>query len=69
MGSFPNLGGAYGVFHDFEGFQPSWVISKRWAYSDDEDSANNNSSSPSSADFSRIIHVGSNTRFDIARVR
>lgn len=69
MATFPNLGGAYAVFHDFEGTQPSWVIEKRWVYSDDEDDGNQNFLSPGNTDTRRIIHDGPNTRFDLARVR
>jgi hypothetical protein len=36
LSSFPNLGFVYGVFHDFEGFQPPWVRAKHWKLSDDE---------------------------------
>ena len=33
MTSFPEVGKAYAVFHDFGGGQPPWVILKRWLYS------------------------------------
>ena len=35
---FPDLGFAFGVFHDYEGFQPPWVIGKKWLRTDDENS-------------------------------
>jgi hypothetical protein len=74
MDSFPNLGVKYAVFHDYDvSPQPGFVISKRWLYSDDEDDANENSSSPTGTtkanDFARIVGTGGNTMFDIARVR
>jgi len=33
---FPDLGFPYAVFHDFDGFQPPWVIRKSWLLSADE---------------------------------
>jgi hypothetical protein len=33
---FPDLGFPYAVFHDFDGFQPPWVIRKAWLRSADE---------------------------------
>jgi hypothetical protein len=69
MSSFPDLGMPYGVFHDFDGSQPSWVIQKRWVRSDDEDDNNHNSVTPASSDFQNIIEAWANTRFDMARVR
>ena len=41
--AFPDLGFHYGVFHDFEGFQPPWVVAKFWRRSDDEGSSAPNS--------------------------
>jgi hypothetical protein len=74
MASFPSLGVQYAVFHDYDvSPQPSFVISKRWVYSDDEDDANENSSSPTGTtqaiDFARIVGTGANTMIDIARVK
>ena len=36
---FPNLGFSFGVFHDYEGFQPPWVVGKLWRRTDDESSS------------------------------
>lgn len=74
MGAFPSIGIKYGVFHDYDvSPQPSFVISKRWVYSDDEDTSNQNGHSPSGTtqanDFARIVGTGKNTMFDMARVR
>jgi len=74
MASFPSLGIKYAVFHDYDlSPQPAFVISKRWTFTDDEDDANANFSSPTGTtqanDFARIVGTGSNTMFDIARVR
>lgn len=74
MTSFPSLGIQYAVFHDYDdSIQPSWVISKRWHYSDNEDDDNINSSSPSGTsaayDFGRLVGSGTNTFFEFARVK
>jgi hypothetical protein len=81
MKEFPELGLEYGVFHDFEGAQPGWVIRKRWQFSDDsnEDQPVNRyfpdpELDESVAGFSNLVEnpllSGSrNTCFDIARVR
>jgi hypothetical protein len=39
---FPDVGVAFAVFHDYEGFQPPWVIGKRWLRTDDENSGDGN---------------------------
>lgn len=46
MGSFPafkddqNVNLPYGVLHDFDGAQPTWVLNKKYVYFNDEDDAN-----------------------------
>jgi hypothetical protein len=81
MESFPELGFPYAVFHDFDAAQPSWVIRKRWQYSDDS-----NQSSPTNTyeadavageatrEFQRIVENPErdgtyDTYFEMARVR
>ena len=39
---FPDLGFPFGVFHDYEGFQPPWVVGKLWRRTDDENSSSAN---------------------------
>ena len=70
MNDFPDLGFSYSVFHDFDGPQPSWVISKRWHYSDDNDSAADSYIPADPGDFETIIeNTNGDTVFDMARVR
>jgi hypothetical protein len=81
MRQFPDLGFSYAVFHDFDGSQPSWVVSKSWRYSDDENKGTANSYYPDArsvevSQFKEIIEntaatvsEGPNTYFDQARVR
>ncbi|MEA2698662.1 MAG: hypothetical protein QOI66_2933 [Myxococcales bacterium] len=71
MTEFPALGFPYAVFHDFDGPQPPWVISKMWHYSDDEDTSNKNKYDPEPTNgFDSIIENANNdTCFDIAHVR
>lgn len=78
MTAFPDLGFPYAVFHDFEGMQPGWVLEKRWRFSDDENTFNNNAYIPaegrSSSEFEKIIENpfyknAADTYFDMARVR
>jgi len=77
--AFPDLGFPYAVFHDFDGPQPPWVISKRWMLNDDETTLNQDSYDPAegpATDGLRSMveawqgpngHLG--TLFEIARVR
>lgn len=85
MSEFPDLGFPYGVFHDFEGPQPSWVIEKRFEYSDDSNDATDPnryypdpSTSNEALDLMPMIEHDAtiaggvdalNTYFDMARVR
>ena len=85
MSSFPDLGFPYGVFHDFEGKQPGWVLAKYSTYSDDFNGADSNtyepepSESAETREFQSIVENpeqelmdGSTTHdtcFDVARVR
>jgi hypothetical protein len=73
MTAFPNLGINYAVFHDFDTTDQKLFLQKHWRYTDDEDSGNANSTSPSgtseAADFAAIISSGSNTMWDIGRVK
>jgi hypothetical protein len=75
MSEFPDLGFSYAVFHAFNGPQPSWVMLKRWAYSNDE--SNDNQDLPHVSDdptalaaFESVIETPTNgTTFNMARVR
>jgi hypothetical protein len=70
MNDFPDLGFSYAVFHDFDGPQPAWVVSKRWHYSDDKDSTPNAYLPADPGDFEKIIeNTNGDTVFDMARVR
>ncbi|HET6284562.1 MAG TPA: hypothetical protein VFH73_26635 [Polyangia bacterium] len=71
MTEFPDLGFPYAVFHDFDGPQPPWVISKMWHYGDDEDASNKNKYDPDPSNgFDTIIENSNNdTCLDIAHVR
>jgi hypothetical protein len=75
MSSFPLLNGLqYAVFHDFDlSPQQTWVMSKRFIFSDDEDNANENSRDPSTGAaavaLATMIEGTTDTWFDIARVR
>jgi hypothetical protein len=79
LSAFPELGFLYGVFHDFEGFQPSWVLAKHWLRSDDESSTEHNAyfgpdGVSSEGAFveglkEMIDDLGNDTTFDVARVR
>jgi hypothetical protein len=71
MRAFPDLGFPYAVFHDFEGPQPSWVLAKRWHYSDNEDVTGHNQYVPPALDrFEDVIeNTNADTVFDMARVR
>jgi hypothetical protein len=79
---FPDLGLPYAVIHDFDGFQPPWVIQKAWVLSEDELTDNRNAYDPVAGaptdDLKRMVedyrrqlpdgeHIG--TFFDVARVR
>jgi hypothetical protein len=64
----------YAVFHDFDlSPQQTWVMSKRFIFSDDEDNANENSRDPSTGAaavaLATMIEGTTDTWFDIARVR
>ena len=78
--AFPDVGLPYAVFHDFDGVQPGWVISKGWLLGDDEsDHVNLDSYEPSSGEDTDSLRtmIETATRsdghtatvFDIARVR
>jgi hypothetical protein len=47
MSEFPDLGLPYSVFHDFDVPAPSWVISRRWMFTDDADYGEANAYLPS----------------------
>lgn len=71
MTEFPDLGFPYAVFHDFDGPQPSWVLSKMWHQSDDEDTDNHDRTEPPANNgFDAIVdNVNNDTCLDLARVR
>jgi len=75
MGTFPDLGFPYAVYHRYSGEQPSWVIAKRWQFSDDEDTQQaadmyQGADSSILSDFEDIIENPQNdTFFNMARVR
>jgi hypothetical protein len=82
MSEFPDLGFPYAVFHDFEGQQPSFIIGKRWIYSDDSnqmDPARNwyDPNPENDSDAAAFLAIVENPRrdsnydtcFDIGRVR
>jgi hypothetical protein len=75
MTSFPTFGSLkYAVFHDYDlSPQQTWVISKSFIYSNDEDEDNANSRNPSTGGvataLSQIIEGTTNTFIDYARVR
>jgi len=73
MQSFPDIGMPYAVFHDYDGAQPSFVLGKRWVYTDDEDLHNFDFTNPRSGalfdEFNVMIGGSTNTMFDMARVR
>jgi hypothetical protein len=70
MASFPTLGWSYGVFHDFDGPQPAWVMMKRWVYS--LQGAGNRLMGAAGVDlaFSKIVEETTNNGlyFEMARV-
>lgn len=71
--TWPALGAPYAVFHDWEGSQPNWVISKHIHKSDDEDDNNQNhwvqGDSAQISAFSKMVELSINTKFDFARVQ
>lgn len=73
MSKFPTLGVPYAVFHDFDTSDQALFMSKHWHYTDDEDSDNANSHSPSgtpaATDFAAIIGTGKNTLLEYGRVK
>lgn len=79
MAGFPDLGFPYAVFHAYAGEQPSWVMVKRWIYSNDEDSqmgvdSYDSPDAAAKAEFHRVIEnppedSQPNTYFNLARVR
>jgi hypothetical protein len=77
MSSFPRLSGIahYAVFHDFDlDPQPSWVLSKQFIYSDDEDDNNENSRSPGAltavgSTLAAMIEGTTNTFLEYVQVR
>jgi hypothetical protein len=83
MQRFPDIGIPYAVFHDFDDYQPGWVIAKRWLLSDDDNNAStyfNTYGSPTEdrsviAEFSQKViknpmrDAVTDTYFDMARVR
>lgn len=79
MLEFPDLGFPYAVFHDFDGPQPSFVIRKRWIYSDDSNQTvpSNYYEPEASADVLAFREIVENPRretnfdtcFDLGRVR
>lgn len=74
MTSFPTFGSLkYAVFHDYDSPQQSWVVSKSFIYSNDEDENNENSRNPATGavadSLARMIEGTSNTYIEYARVR
>lgn len=69
MTAFPDLGMQYAVFHDYDSVQPSFVLSKRWVYSDDEDDNATFSGNSAPSTFDPIMNGHGNSMYDLARVR
>jgi hypothetical protein len=75
MNSFPTFGSLkYAVFHDYDlSPQQTWVISKSFIYSNDEDNNNENSRNPSTGAvataLAQMIEGTTNTYIEYARVR
>lgn len=71
MTDFPDLGLPYAVFHDFEGPQPAWVVSKRWRFSDNQDPSTNYYIPEQPGGLEDIVEntTTGDTYFDMARVR
>lgn len=69
MTEFPDLGMQYAVFHDYDSVQPSFVVSKKWVYSDDDDDNFTFSETQGPDAFHDIVTGDRNTMYDLARVR
>jgi hypothetical protein len=69
MTEFPDLGMQYAVFHDYDSAQPSFVVSKRWVYSDDDDDNATLTEIQGPAAFEAMVNGDDNTMYDLARVR
>jgi hypothetical protein len=75
----PDLGFPFGVFHDYDRFQPPWVLGKMWRRTDDENSsaANSYSGSDGSPDGAEVDELkrmvedlpNNDTVFDLALVQ
>jgi len=74
MTSFPLLGGLkYAVFHDYDlSPQQTWVVSKKFILSDDEDNNNENSRNPATGAYANalaaMIEGTTDTYIELARV-
>jgi hypothetical protein len=69
MTAFPDLGMQYAVFHDYDSAQPSFVLSKRWVYTDDEDDNITWSGNSAAWNFDALMDGNGNSIYDLARVR
>jgi hypothetical protein len=70
MTGFPDLGMQYAIFHDYDSAQPSsFVISKKWIYTDDEDDSSPSVNYPQNTSFDDLIGGRGNSMYDLARVR
>lgn len=69
MTSFPDLGMPYAIFHDYDSIQPSFVMTKKWVYTDDEDDSSPSTNSPQNTEFDDIVGGDGNSMYDLARVR
>jgi hypothetical protein len=77
--TFIDLGVPYAVFHDFDGFQPSWVMSKRWLLNESDAEGNDDHyDPPAGPDTEEIMDMVEHqvaadgrprTYIDLARVR